>query len=181
MLRSAVIGMGHIGNLHARIHKEQTVSELVAVCDRDHERADAAAKALGVPAYYDAQEMLDREKPDVVSITTGGYEYSSDHYEPTMQALRAGCHVLGEKPISNDLRHAQEMVDLAEKMGVCYGIDMNHRFTPAARAAKKWQDDGRIGELLFCNMALWIGKPQPLDSPYYHLKALNPHSVDIMR
>ena len=36
-------------------------------------------------------------------------------------------------------------------------------------------------ELLFCNMALWIGKPQPLDSPYYHLKALNPHSVDIMR
>lgn len=85
MLRSAVIGMGHIGNLHARIHKEQTVSELVAVCDRDHERADAAAKALGVPAYYDAQEMLDREKPDVVSITTGGYEYSSDHYEPTMQ------------------------------------------------------------------------------------------------
>ena len=119
MLRSAVIGMGHIGNLHARIHKEQTVSELVAVCDRDHERADAAAKALGVPAYYDAQEMLDREKPDVVSITTGGYEYSSDHYEPTMQALRAGCHVLGEKPISNDLRHAQEMVDLAEKMGVC--------------------------------------------------------------
>ena len=147
MLRSAVIGMGHIGNLHARIHKEQTVSELVAVCDRDHERADAAAKALGVPAYYDAQEMLDREKPDVVSITTGGYEYSSDHYEPTMQALRAGCHVLGEKPISNDLRHAQEMVDLAEKMGVCYGIDMNHRFTPAARAAKKWQDDGRIGEL----------------------------------
>ena len=181
MLRSAVIGMGHIGNLHARIHKEQTVSELVAVCDRDHERADAAAKALGVPAYYAAQEMLDREKPDVVSITTGGYEYSSDHYEPTMQALRAGCHVLGEKPISNDLRHAQEMVDLAEKMGVCYGIDMNHRFTPAARAAKKWQDDGRIGELLFCNMALWIGKPQPLDSPYYHLKALNPHSVDIMR
>ena len=68
---------------------------------------------------------------------TGGYEYSSDHYEPTMQALRAGCHVLGEKPISNDLRHAQEMVDLAEKMGVCYGIDMNHRFTARGPRGQK--------------------------------------------
>ena len=125
--------------------------------------------------------MLQHAKPDLVSVTTGGYEYSSDHYEPTMQALRAGCHVLGEKPISNELNHGFEMVRLAKEMGVCYAINMNHRFTPAARAAKKWQDDGRIGELLFCNMALWIGKPQLLDSPYYHLKALNPHSVDIMR
>jgi predicted dehydrogenase len=98
-----------------------------------------------------------------------------------MQALRAGCHVLGEKPISNSLVHGAEMVKTAREMGVCYAIDLNHRFTPAARAAKAWQDEGLIGELLFCNMALWIGKPQALESPYYHLKALNPHSVDIMR
>ena len=133
MLRSAVIGMGHIGNLHARIHKEQTVSEMVAVCDRDHERADAAAKALGVPAYCDAQEMLDREKPDVVSITTGGYEIQFRPPRTHHGSAARGLSRAGRKPISNDLRHAQEMVDLAEKMGVCYGIDMNHRFTPAAR------------------------------------------------
>ena len=119
--------------------------------------------------------------PDICSVATGGYEYSSDHYLPTMQALRSGCHVLGEKPISNDLRLAQEMVDTAEKYNRCYAIDLNHRFTPAARAAKKWQEEGRIGDLLFVNMALWIGKFMPLDSEYYHLKALNPHSVDIMR
>jgi len=58
---------------------------------------------------------------------------------------------------------------------------MNHRFTPAARQAKKWQDDGRLGSLLFCNMSLWIGKFMPLESVYYHLKALNPHSVNIMQ
>ena len=63
----------------------------------------------------------------------------------------------------------------------CLAIDLNHRFTPAARVAKRWQDEGRLGDLLFVNMALWIGKFGPLDSPYYHLKALNPHSVDIMR
>ena len=64
---------------------------------------------------------------------------------------------------------------------MCLGINMNHRFTPAARMAKKWQNEGLIGDLLFVNMALWIGKFQELESPYYHLKALNPHSVDIMR
>lgn len=73
------------------------------------------------------------------------------------------------------------MVDTAKEKGLCLGVNLNHRFTPAARQAKKWQEEGRIGDLLFCNMALWIGKPQDFESPYYHLKALNPHSVDIMR
>ena len=59
---------------------------------------------------------------------------------------------------------------------------MNHRFTPAARLVKQWQNEGKIGNLLFINMALWIGRFEPhFDSEYYHLKALNPHSVDIMR
>lgn len=89
--------------------------------------------------------------------------------------------MLCEKPISNDIRLGQEMVDTAKRLDRCLGVDLNHRFTPAARAAKQWQEEGKIGELLFCNMSLWIGKFMKLDSPYYHLKALNPHSVDIMR
>lgn len=181
MLKVCVIGMGHIGNLHARIYQENPNCQLAGVCDLIEARARTAGEALGVPWYLSAPEMLAAVKPDLVSVATGGYEYSSDHYEPTIQALRAGCHVLGEKPISNDIRNGAEMVKTAKEMGVCYAIDLNHRFTPAARQAKRWQEEGRIGELLFCNMALWIGKPQPLESPYYHLKALNPHSVDIMR
>lgn len=180
-LTTCVIGMGPIGTLHARIYAEREDCRLLAVCDRIPERAKAGGEKFGVKWYTSAQEMLAAERPDLVSVATGGYEYSSDHYEPTIQALRAGCHVLGEKPISNDLKHAAEMVRTAREMGVCYAIDLNHRFTPAARAAKAWQDEGLIGELLFCNMALWIGRPEPLESPYYHLKALNPHSVDIMR
>ena len=120
--------------------------------------------------------MLRELKPDLVSVATGGYEYSSDHFLPTIQALEAGCHVLCEKPISNLIENGQIMVDTAKRLNRCFAIDFNHRFTPAARAAKQWQNDGLIGDLLFCNMALWIGKPQPLESPYYHLKALNPHS-----
>ena len=181
MLRVCVIGMGHIGNIHAGAYSEDPNVELVGVCDLREDRASAAGAKFDVPYYLDAPTMLKELKPDICSVTTGGSEYSSDHYLPTMQALQAGCHVLCEKPISNDLNNAREMVETAKKLNRCFAIDMNHRFTEAAYQAKKWQNEGKIGELLFCNMALWIGKPGNFDTEYYHMKALNPHSVDIMR
>ena len=180
MLRVCVIGLGPIGNRHADIYVENPLSELVGVCDIDETRANAAAQRLGVTAFYNVPKMLEKLKPDVVSVATGGYEYSSDHYAPTIQALEAGCHVLGEKPISNNIAHGEEMVAKAREMGVCYGIDLNHRFTPAARLAKKWVDEGRLGHLLFVNMAMWIMNPAE-SSLYYHLKALHPHTIDVMR
>ena len=180
MLRVCVIGMGPIGNRHADIYADNQLAELVGVCDTDTSRANNASKRLGVPAFSDAQRMLDELKPDVVSVATGGYEYGSDHYVPTIQALQAGCHVLGEKPISNDIGQAEEMVARAREANLCYGIDLNHRFTPAARLAKEWVEAGRLGHLLFVNMAMWIGNPTE-SSPYFHLKALHPHTIDVMR
>jgi len=172
--------MGPIGNRHARIYKADPLAELVAVCDINHQRADEAAAALAVPAFYDVQDMLDSVKPDLCSVATGGYEYGSDHYLPTMQALRAGCHVLVEKPICNEIAKAEEMVALAAEKRLCLGVDLNHRFTPAARLAKRWQEEGRIGHLLFMNMSMWIMNPTE-SSPYFQIKALHPHTVDIMR
>ncbi|MDH7482011.1 MAG: Gfo/Idh/MocA family oxidoreductase [Armatimonadota bacterium] len=181
MLRVCTIGMGPIGNLHADIYKSDELAELVGVCDIIPERAKAAGERLGVPWYTDDQEMLDACRPDVCSITTGGYEYCSDHYEPAMLALKSGSHILCEKPICNDLARAEEMVRTAKELNLCFGINFNHRFTPAARLAKQWIDEGRLGDLLFANMALWIGRQGEFDSPYFHIKALNPHSVDMMR
>lgn len=179
-LRAAVIGMGPIGNRHATLYHEDPLAELVGVCDRIPERADAAARRLGVPAFYDVASMLAALAPDVCSITTSGYENGSDHYEPTMQALEYGCHVLGEKPISNTVKEAEEMVAKGREKGVYYGVNLNHRFTPAARLAKSWVDEGRLGHLLFVNMAMWIMNPAE-SSPYYHIRSLHPHTVDVMR
>ncbi len=180
MQRVCVIGMGPIGNRHADMYRSTPLAELVGVCDIIKERADKAAARLGVPAFYNAEEMLRALKPDITSVTTGGYEYSSDHYEPTMQALEAGSHVLGEKPISNDIARAEEMVAKAREKGLCYGINLNHRFTEATYIAKRWQNEGRLGHLLFVNMSMWIKNPAE-SSPYYMIKALNPHTVDVMR
>ena len=179
-LRTAVIGLGPIGNRHADMYRDDALAELVGVCDKNRERADAAAARLGVPAFYDVGSMLDALSPDVVSVATAGFENGSDHYEPTIQALEFGCNVLGEKPISNVVEEAEEMVALAKTKGLCYGVDLNHRFTPAARLAKSWVDDGRLGTLLFVNMSMWIMNPAE-SSPYFHIKSLHPHTIDVMR
>ncbi|MGI6496787.1 MAG: Gfo/Idh/MocA family protein [Kiritimatiellia bacterium] len=179
-LRVAVIGQGPIGRLHARLYRADELAELVGVCDLLPDRAKAGGEENGVPFFLDAAGMLERLRPDVVSVATGGFEYSSDHCLPTIQALEAGAHVLCEKPLSNELDTGRKMVETAKRLDRCLAVDFNHRFTPVALAAKKWQEEGRLGELIFCNMALWIGKFGSFESPNYHIKALNPHSVNMM-
>ncbi len=180
MLRVCVVGCGPIGNLHARCYHENPKAELIGVCDKIQERADETAAKFGGVACYSVPDMLESLQPDIVSVATGGYEYASDHYLPTVQALEAGCHVLGEKPISNRIDEAKEMVATASANGVCYGINLNHRFTPASKLARQWVEEGRLGHLLFINMSMWIMNPRE-SSPYFHLKALHPHTIDVMR
>ncbi len=180
MLKVCVIGMGPIGNRHAKLYRESKLARLVGVCDVRADRAEAAGQTHGVPSYRDAATMLAELRPDVVSITTSGTENGSDHPLPTLQALDAGAHVLCEKPICNEIAPAEEMVARAKAKGLCFAVDMNHRFTPAARMAKRWQDEGRVGHVLFLNMSLWIMNPAE-SSPWFHIKSLHPHSVDILR
>lgn len=178
--KAGVIGLGAIGNKHAGIYSTMEGVQLLAVCDIDRERADAAARKFDVSAFYSVQEMIKNTDLTLVSVATGGVEYGSDHHLPTMEAIEAGLHVLGEKPISNEIAPAEEMVAAARDRGVCYGINLNHRFTPAAKLAKKWVNEGRIGHQLFINMSMWIMNPRET-SPWFQIKALHPHTVDIMR
>ncbi len=180
MLRVAVIGLGPIGNIHLRQYAAHPEVRLVGVCDLLRERAEAAAAAYGVPAFLDAREMLAVLKPDLCGVCTAGHEYGSDHFEPTMLALDAGCHVLGEKPICNEVDKAVLMVRAARDRRLCYGVNLNHRFTRLTRTAKRWVEEGRLGHLLFMNMSMWIMNPRE-SSPWFQIKALHPHTVDVMR
>jgi predicted dehydrogenase len=117
---------------------------------------------------------------DSASVCSAGVENGGDHYQPTIELLEAGIPVLGEKPISNNVEEAEEMVALAKAKNVRYGIDLNHRFTPAARRAKEWVDEGRLGEINIMNMTMWINNPNE-SSPWFHMRALHPHSIDVMR
>jgi UDP-N-acetylglucosamine 3-dehydrogenase len=179
-VKTAIIGAGNIGKTHGRVYKGNPLADLVAICDMDRARADAAAQELGIRAYYDVEELLNSEEIQMVSVATAGVENGSHHYQPTMQCLAAGKHVLVEKPISNNLGEAKEMVAEAKRRSLCLAVDLNHRFTPATQLAKEKLTSGELGEVLFVNMNLWIRNPR--DEPqYYHLRALHSHSVDVMR
>jgi len=180
-LKVAIVGMGNIGNVHARVYSELPNAEIVAVCDIIPEKSDRAAEAYGCQGFYSVQEMLDSNVEfDAVSVTTAGTENGGDHYEPTMQVLRAGYPVLGEKPISNEIPKAEEMVALAKEKNLRYGVNLNHRFTPAAELARQWVDEGRLGDINMINMTMWINNPNE-SSPHFHMRALHPHSFDVMR
>lgn len=180
MLNVATIGMGNIGKTHAAVYQASEHAHLVAVCDMDKNIADAAAERFGVPAYYSVAELLDKVELDAVSVTTAGPENGGHHYEPVMQSFAAGLHVLCEKPISNNIEHAREMAAKADETGLYFGINLNHRFVPPAAKAKQWVEEGKLGDLLLMNMTMWIGNPNDT-SPWFHIRALHPHSLDIMR
>lgn len=191
-LKVGVVGARGIGTIHAQSHMDDPLSNLVAICDVIKERADALAEKHGVKAYYNLKDMLDNEPDlDIVDVATGGYENGSWHFEPTMIAMDHGKNVLVEKPISNNIDEAREMVNLAAKKNVYLGCNLNHYFTPTAERAKKYMEDGQIGETVYCLAKMGFsggeeiyapaGSAKVKNFPYFHMKAFLTHPFSVMR
>ncbi len=192
-LKIGLVGLRGIGNIHAQAYQKDALARLTAVCDVVAERADTAASQYGVKAYYSVKEMLLAEPDlDIIDVTTGGYENGSWHFEPAMEALEAGKHVLVEKPLSNDVNEARQMVAKASEKNVYLGCNLNHYFTPPAERARQYMDNGQVGELVYClhKMGFSGGEPAnytaPTSSrvkgwPYFHLKAFLSHPFSVMR
>jgi predicted dehydrogenase len=190
-LKVGIVGLRGIGTRHCGCHANDALSDLVAVCDIVKERADQAAERFGVRAYYSLGEMLAHEELDVVDVCTGGNENGSWHFEPAMEALEAGKHVLCEKPLSNDVREARQMVAKAAEKDLYLGCNLNHYFTPPADRAKQYIDDGQVGELVYClhKMGFAGGEftykpsnaPRSKGFPYFHVKAFLSHPFSVMR
>ena len=178
-LKAAVVGVGNIGSIHADIYSKLESVDLTAVCDTDQEKADEAATKFNCKAFYSVDSLLTEKPMEIASMCTKGEENGGDHYLPTIQLLEAGVHVLGEKPISNNIEHARLMQKLAEEKNVRYGINLNHRFTPSAIKAKEWVDANRIGTVHMIDLTMWIDNPVE-SSPWFHLRALHPHSFNIL-
>lgn len=184
--------MNGIGKNHASCYKQDELADLVAVCDVVKERADAAAEQFGVKAYYSLKDMVENE-PDlqIVDITTGGIDNGSWHFEPAMEAVSYGKHVLVEKPICHDVREARELVAYADKQKVYLGCNLNHYFTPPAEKAKQYMDNGDIGELVYCLAKMGFnggeatyapaGSGKIKGHPYFHMKAFLTHPLSVMR
>jgi predicted dehydrogenase len=149
LLRIAVIGAGHWGpNLIRNFHNHQT-SEVAWVVDRDPARLELTrgrfpdirtaaepAAALGDPAV------------DAVVVATP----TVTHYEQASAALRAGKHVLVEKPIATTVAEAEELCTLAESRNLVLMVGHVFLFNTAIRRVKEYLDAGRLGRLFYISM-----------------------------
>jgi len=127
-IKTAVIGVGHLGREHARVLAALERSELVAVCDTNEEAGQAIAARYGVRYHRDYRELLDQV--EAVSIATP----TINHHETACAFLAAGIDVLVEKPIARTLAEADEMISRASQHGVNLQVGHIERFNPAFRA-----------------------------------------------
>ena len=124
-LRMAVIGVGHLGQHHARILAGMPDVELVGVADANPEQARMIAAKLGTTPYDDAAQLVSRV--DAVSVVTP----TVHHHAVAAEFLRAGIPVLVEKPVCRTVAEADELIALAAKAGVPFQVGHIERFNPA--------------------------------------------------
>ena len=127
--RVGVIGVGHLGQHHARVYTELLDARLVGVADRDEERAHLIGENLGVPAYSTMEELIARQAPDAVSIVVP----TSLHFDVARAAMEAGIHVLVEKPVTTRPDEAEELLKLAAKKNLVLQVGHIERFNSAVR------------------------------------------------
>jgi predicted dehydrogenase len=139
-VRVAVIGIGHLGSIHAKIYKELENCSLVAVCDIDTKRLEEVSRQLGIPGFADYRQLLD--KVDAVSIATP----TKLHYEIACEFLKKRIHALVEKPFTSDLAQADKLIKIARENNCILQVGHIERFNSAFSATQKLIKEPRFIE-----------------------------------
>ena len=175
-MRVAVIGVGSMGFNHLRVYSELEGIQVAGISDVSTERLKAITDRFAVSTYSDYRELIEKEKPEAVSITVP----TSDHEEVATFALKAGVHTLIEKPIAASVEEGKRIIALAQETKRLLMIGHIIRFNPAIQALKKRLDNGDLGRIfqIFCRRA----GPFPARIRDVGVVIdLAPHDVDIMR
>ena len=168
-LTFAIVGTGRIAQRHAE--HIQSVGILVAVCDPVEERANKLAQTHQARAYASIEELLAAEPEiDVVSICSP----NGLHAAHTIMALRAGHHVVCEKPMAISVHDCGEMIKAAEKANRRLFIVKQNRFNPPVEAVKKLIDDGVLGNIYSIQLScFWNRNPEYYANSWKGTKALD--------
>ena len=152
-LRVGILGLGRSGwDIHARELKGRKDFKVIAVADPLPERRAEAERELHCRAYPDLKAMLKAGGMDVVVVASK----SVDHGPHTLAALKAGCHVVCEKPMAMSAAEATAMIAAARKARRKLFVHQNYRFNDEYRHLRAMLDDGRLGRV-FQITARWSG------------------------
>jgi myo-inositol 2-dehydrogenase/D-chiro-inositol 1-dehydrogenase len=173
-LKVALIGAGGWGCQHARVFSERSDVDFCAVVGRTTEKTQARAAKFGTRAYTDIGEMLDVERPDLVSLSLP----NQGHFDATLQVIQAGVPLLVEKPLVFDLTEADTLLREAAARNLFFAINFNHRYAKPVQMAKAAIDAGRLGAI---NFATWrFGGGGSSDHPHANLIETQCHGFDML-
>ncbi len=175
-LKAAVIGTGSMGSNHARIYAGMEAINLAGISDLDQMQCTTLSKKYGVHAYSNYQELLEKEKPDIVSIAVP----TANHAAVALDCLQAGANILVEKPIASNLEEAQTIISAAKAARLKLMVGHIVRFNPAVRELKKHLDAGELGRIfqIVCH------REGPFPTRIRDVGVvidLAPHDIDIIR
>jgi len=174
--RVAVVGTGAWwGREHARVFSSRRDAELCAVVGRSAERTRARAGEFGVNGYTDLEEMLGRERPDLVSLCVS----NEGHFQPTLEVIRAGFPLFVEKPLVFELDEADVLLAEAEARSLFFGINFNHRYARPVELAAEAVRAGALGELVFASWRFG-GEPGTSAHPHANLIETQCHGLDML-
>jgi len=177
MIKVGIVGVGAMGINHARVLYElsqQGIVELVGVADINYERALVVAKRFNISAYNNHRELMSRVDAAIIAVPT------KVHKEITVEFIKAGIHVLIEKPIADTIENAKEIIKVAEKASVVVAIGHIERFNPAVVKLKEIIDKGLLGEVITMT-ARRVGPFVSRVSDVSILVDLAVHDIDVMR
>jgi UDP-N-acetylglucosamine 3-dehydrogenase len=143
MLRAAVIGVGAMGQHHARVYDQMPATQLVGVADADAEAGARVARLCHTVACADYRRLLDEAQPEVVTVAVP----TEFHHQVALDALEAGCHVLIEKPIAATEEQARDLIERADGLGRKLMVGHIVRFDPAVRALKERLEADELGRI----------------------------------
>jgi predicted dehydrogenase len=129
-LRAGVIGVGYLGRFHAQKYAVLENVDLVGVADVSRERAEDVAAEVGTTAFTDYRELL--AQVDLVSIVVP----TQYHFPVAKECLAAGCHILLEKPVTQTVAEADELIRMAAERRLVFQVGHLERFNPAILALK---------------------------------------------
>jgi UDP-N-acetyl-2-amino-2-deoxyglucuronate dehydrogenase len=152
-VKTGIIGLGKVAHMHANALRAIPESVFTAVCSRDIAKARAFADQYGVKAFTDVEEMIVSGGVEAVVICTP----HPNHAEITVKAIRAGAHVLVEKPLASSLQDCDAMLEAAKAKGVKLGMVCQRRFYTPVQRIRQAIDAGKIGRPILgtVNMLGW--------------------------
>jgi UDP-N-acetylglucosamine 3-dehydrogenase len=159
-----------------RVYKELASTELVAICDVNAERAKDIASQFGAKAYTSSTRMLKNKEIEAVSICT----WSTKLAKEALKALKAGKHILVEKPMATNTKQAKKLLETAERNDLHLTVGFLMRFIPGMRHIREAVENKKIGELV-CATARRVSQWPERIGDVGVVKDTAIHDIDVMR